>query len=40
MPLNIESDSEGGVRKMVEQLHEYLLTCEGLDISPVTKFLA
>lgn len=40
MPLNIESDVEGGVRVITEKLYEYLKTCEGLDISPVAKFLA
>lgn len=39
MPLNVESDAAGGVRVIVEQLCEYLRTCSGLDISPVTKYL-
>ena len=31
---------KGGVRVITEKLYEYLKTCEGLDISPVAKFLA
>ncbi|QEY34923.1 phosphomannomutase/phosphoglucomutase [Caproiciproducens galactitolivorans] len=40
MPLNIESDSKGGVKKIAENLYAFLKTCEGLDISPIEKFLA
>lgn len=39
MPLNVESDSEGGVKQITEQLYAFLKTCEGVDISPVEKFL-
>lgn len=40
MPLNIESDSKGGVKKIAKNLYAFLKTCEGLDISPIEKFLA
>ena len=40
LPLNVESDTAGGVRVILEKLHEYLKTCEGIDISPVESFLA
>lgn len=40
MPLNIESDTHGGVRTIASRLYEYLQTCRGVDISPVAKFLA
>ncbi len=40
MPLNIESDTHGGVRTIASRLYEYLQTCQGVDISPVAKFLA
>lgn len=39
MPLNMESDSKGGVKIIAEQLYAYLRTCEGLDISPLENFL-
>lgn len=39
MPLNMESDSGGGVRRIAEQLYAFLRTCDGLDISPMEKFL-
>lgn len=39
MPLNIESDSAGGVKKIAEQLYAFLRTQSGLDISPLEKFL-
>lgn len=40
MPLNIESDSRGGVKFIAEQLYRFLLTCSGVDISPVENFLS
>lgn len=40
MPLNIESDSKGGVKQIAENLYAFLKTCNGLDISPLEKFLA
>lgn len=40
MPLNAESDSVGGVKQILEKLNKFLLTCKGVDISPVEKFLA
>jgi phosphomannomutase len=39
MPLNIESDSAGGVQRIAEQLNAYLLTCKGLDLSSMENFL-
>lgn len=39
MPFNAESNAEGGVRKMLEQVYELLKNCEKLDISPIEKFL-
>lgn len=40
MPLNIESDVIGGVRKIAEELREFLVGCEYLDISSLESFLA
>ena len=40
MPLNIESDTAGGVKQIAGQLHRFLLTCSGVDISPVEAFLS
>lgn len=39
MPLNIESDSVGGVKCIAEQLNAFLLTCVGVDCSAVENFL-
>ena len=39
MPLNVESDVEGGVRQILRQLYEYLETCSGLEIAPAAKYL-
>lgn len=39
MPLNIESDSVGGVKKIAKNLFEFLKTVQGLDISPVEDFV-
>ena len=36
MPLNIESDSAGGVRQILEKLSVFLKTCDGLDLSPLS----
>ncbi len=33
MPLNIESDSQGGVQQIFQALLQYLKTCPGLDLS-------
>lgn len=35
MPLNIESNCEGGVAEILKQLTEYLKGCKGLDLSPL-----
>lgn len=39
LPLNVESDSVGGVRQILAQLQEYLSSCGGLQIQPLNKFL-
>lgn len=39
MPLNVESDSEGGVKKMAEKLLAILSGIEGLDTAPIKNFL-
>lgn len=36
MPLNIESDSEGGVAVIREKLAEFLKTCGGLNLAPLS----
>lgn len=40
MPLNIESDVEGGVRKIAEEFLNFISECESLDISPLINFLS
>lgn len=35
MPLNIESDSVGGAKKIAGKLYEFLKNVQGLDVSPV-----
>lgn len=39
MPLNIESDSMGGVMMIAHQLYETLKGCDLLDIAPLKKFI-
>ncbi len=39
MPLNIESDSAGGTKKIAQQLYGFLKGCEELDLTPMVKFL-
>ena len=39
MPLNIESDSEGGCKKIAEGLAEFFVKIDGVDISPLTNYL-
>ena len=39
MPLNVESDSEGGVKIMAEKILSILSGIEGLDIAPIKAFL-
>ena len=39
MPLNVESDSEGGCRKMAVRLLAILKPVDGLDVSPIEAFL-
>lgn len=39
MPLNIESDSEGGATVILGQVYEFLKCCDGLDISMIDSYL-
>ena len=39
MPLNAESDSVGGVKKIISEAERFLKTCSQLDISMVEEFL-
>lgn len=39
MPLNIESDSVGGVKKIAVKLYDFLKNVQGLDVSPVESSL-
>lgn len=39
MPLNIESDTMGGVMMIAHQLYEALKGCASLDITPLKKFI-
>ncbi|MBQ8264924.1 MAG: phosphomannomutase/phosphoglucomutase [Oscillospiraceae bacterium] len=40
LPLNIESDSEGGVLTIARELAPFLMSCEGLDTSKIAAFIA
>ena len=39
MPLNIESDSEGGCKKIAQGLAEFFEKIEGVDLTPLTDYL-
>jgi phosphomannomutase len=39
LPINIESDMSGGVRKIAERLYAFLKDYNGLDLSPLVSFL-
>ncbi|MDO4488464.1 MAG: phosphomannomutase/phosphoglucomutase [Eubacteriales bacterium] len=39
MPLNVESDSEGGVLKMAIKLYDILKVVEGLELKPIKDFI-
>lgn len=39
MPLNVESNVEGGCKVLAEKLYGFLKTVEGLDITPLKDFL-
>ena len=39
MPLNIESDSEGGVNLILNEVYRFLKTCDGLDISMIDSYI-
>ena len=40
MPLNLEAQSEGGCRRAANELFGYLKDCDGIDLAPLTEFLA
>ena len=40
LPLNIESNVTGGVKKIAEELYSFLKNYDKLDLSPLSKFLA
>ncbi len=40
MPLNIESDSVGGVKKIAKELQSFLSTCDSLDLTAFNAYLA
>ncbi len=39
MPLNIESNSEGGVKKIAEDFYEFIKAFDCLDITPIENFI-
>ena len=39
LPLNIESDSPGGLRQIAGELAPFLETAEGIDASPLLDYL-
>ena len=39
MPLNIESDTAGGVKVIANELYAFLKTCDVLDLAPVASFV-
>ena len=39
MPLNIESDSEGGVKIIAAELAKFLLSCDKLDTAKLAEFV-
>jgi len=39
LPLNIESDTAGGVLTIAKELARYLLTCDGLDTAKLAEFV-
>lgn len=39
MPLNIESDTPGGVLEILRQLYEFLADCQGINLEPAIKAL-
>ncbi|MBQ6541116.1 MAG: phosphomannomutase/phosphoglucomutase, partial [Lachnospiraceae bacterium] len=40
LPLNVESDEEGGLRPIVEELYDFLKEYEALDLAPIRAFLS
>lgn len=40
LPLNVESDVEGGVQIMVKALYNVIKDCEGIDLQPLKDYLA
>lgn len=39
MPLNIESDSNGGIKIILSMLYEYIKDCSELDISKIKDYI-
>ena len=40
MPLNIESDTAGGVKRIAKQFYEFLSECVGIDTAPLVRFIS
>lgn len=40
MPMNVESDSVGGVKKIVEMIADFFRNCQFLDVSAMEEFLS
>ena len=40
LPLNVESDEEGGLRLIAEELYEFLKNYEALDLAPLREYLS
>lgn len=39
MPLNVESNKAGGVHIIIKELENFFIQCDGLDITPIQKFI-
>lgn len=39
MPLNIESNEKGGIRKIAESFYEFIKSCNELNLDPIENFL-
>ena len=40
MPMNVDSDSVGGVKKIVEMVADFFRNCQFLDTSAMEEFLS
>ena len=40
LPLNVESDVEGGIKIILKQLYEVIKDCEGVDLTPLRSAIA